>query len=190
MLKMTANSLYEELIIAGFGGQGIILAGKLIAQTAMEAGKQTTYMPSYGAEVRGGTANCMVVVADDPIACPIVTRPNSIIVMNKASLHKFAPRLQPDGLLIMNSSLIEEQPEVPATVDVVAVDATNIAAEMGNVKAANMVVLGAYLAKRAALTPDQAAAALPKVLAKRHHNTLALNIRALKHGAELATANA
>jgi 2-oxoglutarate ferredoxin oxidoreductase subunit gamma len=138
MLKTTANSLYEELVIAGFGGQGVMLVGKLIAQTAMEAGKQTTYMPSYGAEVRGGTANCMVIVADKSIASPAVSRPNSLIVLNKASLHKFAPRLQDDGLLIMNSSIIDEEPDVPDSVDVLAIDANDIAVELGSAKAVNM----------------------------------------------------
>jgi 2-oxoglutarate ferredoxin oxidoreductase subunit gamma len=187
---MTANGLYEELVIAGFGGQGVMLAGKLVAQTAMEAGRQTTYMPSYGAEVRGGTANCMVIVADRPVASPTVSRPNSLIVLNKASLRKFASRLRDDGLLIMNSSLIDEQPDVPDTVEVLAIDANDIAVELGSAKAVNMVALGAYLFKRGILTPDQVAAALPKVLAKRYHNTLELNIRALNRGAEFAENNA
>jgi len=84
-LRMTTNASYEEIIIAGFGGQGIMLAGKLLAQTAMQAGQEVTYMPSYGAEVRGGTANCMVVIADEPIASPAVSNPDSLIVLNKAA---------------------------------------------------------------------------------------------------------
>jgi len=187
---MTADSLCEELVIAGFGGQGVMLAGKLVAQTAMEAGRETTYMPSYGAEVRGGTANCMVIVADKPIASPTVWRPNSLIVLNKASLHKFASRLRDNGLLIMNSSMIDEQPDVPDTVEVLAIDANDIAVELGSAKAVNMVAIGAYMFKRGILTPDQVAAALPKVLAKRYHNTLDLNIRALNRGAEFAEKNA
>jgi len=93
----STNGLYEEIVIAGFGGQGIILAGKLLAQAAMKAGLEVTYMPSYGAEVRGGTANCMVILSNRPIACPIVSAPTALVICNKASLSKFAPRLRPGG---------------------------------------------------------------------------------------------
>ena len=117
------HGLYEEIVIAGFGGQGIILAGKLLAQTAMKAGKEVTYMPSYGAEVRGGTANCMVIISDKPIACPVVGQSDSLIVMNKASLSKFGPRLRAGGLLVWNSCLISSEPKVSEGVDVVAVAA-------------------------------------------------------------------
>ncbi len=183
---MTANGLYEEIIIAGFGGQGIMLAGKLLAQTAMRAGKEVTYMPSYGAEVRGGTANCMVVISEEKIACPVVGKPDSLIVMNKASLNKFAPRLKNGGLLIMNSSLIDTEPQLDDSVEMIAVPADQLAVELGSQKAANMVALGAYLQRRGYLTPDAAAKALPEVLAKRYHKTLPLNIEALRKGGESA----
>jgi len=182
---MTTN-LYEEVVIAGFGGQGIILAGRLLAQTAMKAGKEVTFIPSYGAEMRGGTANCMVVVADAPIACPLVAKPDSLIVMNKASLNKFAPRLKGGGLLVMNSSLIDEQPPLPDATDVLAVPANELAVELGSVKAANMVALGAYLQRRRILTPDQAGLCLADVLAKRYHKTIAVNTEALRRGAQFA----
>lgn len=183
---MTANGFYEGIIVAGFGGQGIMLTGKLVAQTAMMAGKEVTYMPSYGAEVRGGTANCMVVIANEKIACPVVGRPDSLIVMNKASLNKFAPRLNSGGLLIMNSSLIDTEPEVNDSIKVVAIPADELAVELGSKKAANMVALGAYLQKRGYLTPDAAAHALPQVLAERYHNTLPLNTEALRKGGQFA----
>jgi 2-oxoglutarate ferredoxin oxidoreductase subunit gamma len=185
-LNMTKDGLYEEVVIAGFGGQGIILAGKLLAQTAMRAGKEVTYMPSYGAEVRGGTANCMVVIAEKKIACPVVGRPDSLIVMNKASLNKFASRLKDGGLLIMNSSLIDSEPQLDDSVEVVAIPADELAVELGNPKSANMVVLGAYLQKRGYLSPDAAAQALPDVLAERYHKTLPVNVAALHKGAEFA----
>ena len=162
---MKANDLYEEVIIAGFGGQGIMLAGKLLAQTAMKNGNDVTYMPAYGAEVRGGTANSMVIVSDEPIASPLVSKPNSLIAMNKASLNKFAPRVKVGGLLIMNSSLIDSEPEVDDTIDVLAVPADEIALELGNKKFANMVAMGAYLQKRNLFGPDAAAACLADVLA-------------------------
>jgi len=183
---MKENGLNEEIIIAGFGGQGVILAGKLLAQTAMKNGKEVTYMPSYGAEVRGGTANCMVVIANEPIACPIVSKPNSLIAMNKASLNKFAPRLKDGGLLVMNSSLIDSGPELPCAIDVLAVPANDLAVELGNARAANMVALGAYLQKKGILSADAAVECLADVLAKRHHKTLPVNTKALQRGAEFA----
>jgi len=181
---MRQNGFREEVIIAGFGGQGVMLAGKLLAQTAMEAGKEVTYMPSYGAEVRGGTANCMVVLADEPIACPVVARPDSLIVMNKASLNKFASRLKPGGLLVMNSSLIDSEPNLDDSIELIALPADELALELGSPKSANMVALGAYLQKRGYLTAEAAARALPDVLAVRHHHTLPVNTRALHRGAE------
>ncbi len=185
-MNMTKDGLYEEVVIAGFGGQGIILAGKLLAQTAMTAGKEVTYMPSYGAEVRGGTANCMVVIAERKIACPVVGRPDSLIVMNKASLNKFTSRLKNGGLLVMNSSLIDTEPQLDDSIEVIAVPADELAVELGSQKSANMVALGAYLQKRGYLSPDMAAQALPDVLAERYHKTLPVNIAALHKGAEFA----
>lgn len=185
-MKMTAHGLYEEIFIAGYGGQGIMLTGKLLAQTAMRAGKEVTYMSSYGAEVRGGTANCMVVISQEKIACPVVARPDSLIVMNKASMNKFVPRLKTGGLLVMNVSLIDSEPELDDSIEVVAVPADELAVELGSQKSANMVALGAYLQKRGYLSPDAAAEALADVLAERYHKTLPVNIAALHKGAEFA----
>jgi len=185
-MKNTSDKFYEEVVIAGFGGQGIILAGRLLAQTAMKAGKEVTYMPSYGAEVRGGTANCMVIIADEPIACPVVAKPDSLIAMNKASLDKFAPHLKNGGLLVMNSSLIDDEPRLDDTVEILKVPADEIAVQLGNPKVANMVALGAYLGKRGHLTADEAAEALPDVLAERYHKTIPINIEALHRGARFA----
>ena len=192
-MQDTTDGSREEVVIAGFGGQGTMLAGKLLAQTAMKTGKEVTYMPSYGAEVRGGTANCMVIIAESEIACPVVGRPDSLIVMNKASLTKFGPRLKTGGLLVMNSSLIDIEPQLDETIEVVKVPADEIAVELGNQKAANMVALGAYLQKRSAtggLGPEVAAEALPDVLAKRYHKTLPVNTEAIRRGAEFVLCNA
>ncbi len=184
------NGLYEEIVIAGFGGQGILLAGKLLAQTAMKAGREVTFMPSYGAEVRGGTANCMVIIADEPIACPTVSQPESLMVLNKASLSKFGPRLKPGGLLLWNNCLIDSRPELNGDVEMVSVPADEVAVELGAPKSANMVMLGAYLQKRGLLTPDQASEALRDVLAERYHKTIAVNTEALRRGAEFAVCHA
>lgn len=183
---MTANHSYEEVIITGFGGQGILLAGKLLAQTAMKAGKEVTYMASYGAEVRGGTANSMVVIAENKIACPLVSKPDSLIVLNKASLNKFGPRLKKNGLLIMNSSLIDVEPQLDDSIEVLAIPADELAVELGSHKSANMVAVGAYLQMRGTLSPDAAVAALPDVLAERYHKTIPVNAAALRKGGEFA----
>jgi 2-oxoglutarate ferredoxin oxidoreductase subunit gamma len=177
-------ALYEELVIAGFGGQGIVLAGKLLAQTAMRAGLEVTYMPSYGAEVRGGTANCMVILSKEPIACPVVSAPSSLVICNKASLNKFAPRIRPGGILIFNSSLIQSVDCAPDGVEVLGVPAEEIALASGSPKCANMVMLGAYLGKRGHLSPEQAAESLPDILAERHHKTIPMNTQALRRGAD------
>ncbi len=186
---MKENGFYEGVIIAGFGGQGIILAGRLLAQTAMKAGKEVTFMPAYGAEVRGGTSNCTVIIADEPIASPMVGKPDSLIIMNKASLNKFAPRLKDGGLLVMNSSLIDSEPELADSIDVLRVPANDIAVELGNVKAANMVAIGAYLQRKGIFSADAAAECLADVLAKRYHKTLPVNTEALRRGAEFAKNN-
>jgi len=180
---------HEEIIIAGFGGQGIILSGKLLAHTGMQAGKNVTYMPSYGAEVRGGTANCMVVISDKPIASPVVTYPNSLIAMNKASLNKFAGRVKSGGLLIYNSTLIDTAipDDVRENVRVIAVPADETAIQLGSKKSVNMVALGAYLGARGILTTRQVATSLPDVLAERYHKTLPVNTKALEKGAALAS---
>lgn len=179
------NGVLEELIISGFGGQGVMLAGKLIARTAMNSGHQVTYMPSYGAEVRGGTANCMVMISEKPIALPLVTNPQALIVLNKASLTKFAPKIQPGGLLILNSSQIPARPDRD-DIEVLEIPADDIAVELGSAKCTNMVALGAYMQKRKLLDPEAATETLPEVLAKRHHKTLPVNIKAILRGAEFA----
>jgi 2-oxoglutarate ferredoxin oxidoreductase subunit gamma len=190
MNMATENGLYEEVVIAGFGGQGIILIGKLLAHAAMQAGIEITFMPSYGAEVRGGTANCMIVVSSRPIPCPVVSRPHSLIAMNNASLNKFGPRLRPGGLLLFNSSLTDAPPQVGDGIEVVPVPADEIAADLGSPKSSNMVMLGAYLQKRGYLTCEEVAKALPDVFASRHHDMLATNAKAIQQGAEFVLCRA
>jgi len=164
----------------------VILAGRLLAQAAMKAGKEVTFMPSYGAEVRGGTANCTVVISESRIACPVVDRADSVIAMNNASLEKFGPRVKPGGLLVFNSSLIAQPPNLSEAIEVLAVPANELAGELGNIRAANMVALGAYLELRAVLSPEAVVQSLPDVLAKRYHDMLAVNIEAIRSGAEFA----
>jgi 2-oxoglutarate ferredoxin oxidoreductase subunit gamma len=186
---MQANSSCQQVIIAGFGGQGIILAGKLLAQAAMKAGKEVTYMPSYGAEVRGGASNCMIIISDEPIPSPVVSRPRCVIAMSKAALNKFETAVEKDGLLIMNSSQIDVQPKTDRSVDIVRIPIDEIAVGLGSVKVGNMVALGVYLQKSGVFPVDVAADCLPDVLAERYHVTIPLNKKALQKGAEFAKEN-
>jgi 2-oxoglutarate ferredoxin oxidoreductase subunit gamma len=128
----------------------------------------------------------MVVIADKPIASPVIDKPDSLIVMNKASLNKFASRLKTGGLLVMNSSLIEDEPKLDETIEIVAVPMDEIAVKLGNQRAANMVALGAYLQRRQILSLDAAVESLPAVLAERYHKTVPVNAEALRRGADFA----
>lgn len=178
---MHDKNFTEELIIAGFGGQGIILAGKLLAQAVMTDGLAVSFMPAYGPEVRGGTSNCMVVISDQPVACPVIHRPDSVIVMNNASLRKFTPRLKPGGLLVINSSLADEAPG-REDIEVVRVPADELAGKLNSPKSANMVVLGAYLSKKKLVTIDVVGPCLKAVLSSRYHAMIPLNVEALRAG--------
>ncbi len=179
------SSMREELIAAGFGGQGIMLLGKLLATAGMHEGREVTYLPSYGAEVRGGTAHCFVVISSELIASPVVEKPGIAIVMNHPSLIKFEPRVIPDGTLIVNSSLMLNSP-ARTDIDVVSIPATAMAEEAGNIQATNMVMLGCYLAKREVVEMETVLSALEEVIPKRHHHMLEFNENAIKKGYNFA----
>jgi 2-oxoglutarate ferredoxin oxidoreductase subunit gamma len=176
-----------DLVIAGFGGQGVLFAGQLLAHAALDAGLQTTWYPSYGPEMRGGTANCTVVISDEPIGSPVVARPASAIVMNLPSLDRYEPLVKPGGLLIVNASLIDRE-AARADVDVVAIPADDVAAELGDPRLTNMVLVGALLARVPVLTLEHVATTLEGVLPERHRRLLPANRAALQRGAELAEA--
>ncbi len=176
--------MLEEIVCAGFGGQGVIFMGKLLAYLGMVEGKHVTYIPSYGAEVRGGTANCTVIISSEEIASPISSQLSSAIVMNRPSLNKFLPRVRKGGLLILNSSLIKEEPSRDDLVTV-KVPAMKMATELGSSRVANMVALGAYLARRRFIPLESALRNLKDVLPERSHHLLEINRQALKKGAEL-----
>lgn len=136
--------MVQEIIIAGFGGQGIMLMGQLIAYAGMLENKNVSWIPSYGPEMRGGTANCSVIVSDSIIGAPIVSEPTVLIAMNLPSLDKFAPVIKSDGMAIVNSSLIDQFPN-RGDISIIKVKANDIANHLGNSKVANMVILGALL---------------------------------------------
>ncbi|MDR0696550.1 MAG: 2-oxoacid:acceptor oxidoreductase family protein [Christensenellaceae bacterium] len=134
----------EKIIIAGFGGQGVLSLGQFIAYSAIEEEKEVTWLPSYGPEMRGGTSNCSVVVSDVEVASPIISFPDFLIAMNKPSLYKFQDRVKPGGCIIVNSSLIPDKVE-RSDVKVLYIDAVTMAIEAGNAKTANIVILGVYI---------------------------------------------
>ena len=177
--------LYHDVIIAGFGGQGVLLAGNLLAVTGMRAGLNATYLPVYGPEMRGGTANCTVVLSDEDIGAPIIRHPLSTIIMNQPSLEKFQPALKDNGLQVINSSLVDLK-LVQTRVRTVAVAATEIADALGNQKMANMVAIGAYIKAGRALSLDAVIGSLPFVIAARYHHLNAKNAEAIKAGYEAA----
>jgi len=174
----------ESIISAGFGGQGIMLLGKLLSFSALKKKKQVTWMPSYGAEVRGGTAHSMVIISDEPIASPIVINPTTCIVMNRPSFIKFKDRINKGGLFIINSSLIKDKFDKKG-VTILKIPATDIASELGNIKAANMVILGAYLKKSGLFSLETASSCLKDIFAYKDNKIIELNKRALKKGWDL-----
>jgi 2-oxoglutarate ferredoxin oxidoreductase subunit gamma len=175
--------MYQGIRMSGFGGQGVISAGILLAQAGLLEGKNVSWFPAYGAEMRGGTANCSVVVADDEVSSPIVSRPDTAVVLNEPSLAKFEPMIKPGGLLIVNSSLVNTKPK-RTDIKVALVPCNAIAQELGSIKIANMVALGALAGLTGAVGVESIAKALPKVFKRAKPEILELNIKALRKGAE------
>lgn len=176
--------MYQGVIMSGFGGQGIVSAGILLAYAGMVDGKYVTFFPAYGAEMRGGTANCSVVVSSEEVASPVVSSPDSVIVMNEPSLLKFEPTLKPEGLLLINKSLVSSQPKRD-DVNTAIIDANKIAEEIGTVKCANMVMLGALINHTQAVSLESIIKTLPKVFPRAKKEMIDINVEALKKGTTL-----
>jgi 2-oxoglutarate ferredoxin oxidoreductase subunit gamma len=174
--------MHEEIIFAGFGGQGVLMAGKLVCIAAMGEGKYVSHIPSYGAEMRGGTANCSVVISDNEIASPIVPKPSVVVVLNQPSLVKFEPRLKEGGLLIYNSSLIDMKPS-RKDIKVIDLKATDIAEQAGNKRIANMAAVGRLLKDKPEIAKlESTFKALEKAVSARNHKFNPLNEKALQLG--------
>lgn len=170
-----------DIIIAGFGGQGVLVLGQLITYAGMIEDKAVSWFPSYGPEQRGGTCNCSVVISDEEIGSPIVSKPTVAIVMNAPSLDRFEPTVAPGGLIVYNSTLIQQKPKRD-DVKVVAVPANEIADELGNARVANMVLLGAFIEATGLIDIASVQESLKQVLSERHHHLIPLNMQALERG--------
>ncbi len=175
----------ERIILAGFGGQGVMSAGQLLTYAGMIEDKQVSWLPSYGPEMRGGSANCAVIVSDSPVGSPIITNDaTSAIIMNLPSLDKFESSLVKDGVIIVNSSLIDRK-VARDDVNAYYVNANDIAQELGNNRVANMVLLGAYIEVTKAVEVDSVLEAFKKVYGPHREHLLPLNKEALERGAAL-----
>jgi len=182
----------HRIIIAGFGGQGILTLGKLLCRAAMSEGKQVTYMPAYGTEVRGGTANCHVVISDGKIFSPLVEQADSLLILNQLSYRRFASRLRRSGLLVINSSLVDPSDDGNpddngATEDrrMISVPATEKAAELGNVIFANVIMLGAFVRATGICKKENILSALEESLKGKKRELLDSNLKAYEQGGAL-----
>jgi 2-oxoglutarate ferredoxin oxidoreductase subunit gamma len=179
--------MLQEMIFAGFGGQGVLSMGTLLAYAAMKEGKEVSWMPSYGPEMRGGTANCMVNISDEPISSPIVSEYDIAVVLNKPSLKKFEPRVKAGGLLIWESTHIKEAP-TRTDIDVIALPAIEKATnDLKNVKVMNMLVLGALVKLKKIVKRDSLITALKDTLPQRHYHLIPLNEKAIDMGMNLVS---
>ncbi len=174
----------RQILLAGFGGQGIMLMGQMLTYSAMKKDKNVSWMPSYGPEQRGGTANCGVVISDEPVGSPVVTEPTECVVMNLPSLEKFAGKVVPEGYLFVNSSLVDEKVDRD-DIQIIRIPVSEKAEELGEVRVANMIMLGALSESASLLSVDFLKEMLPEVLPKRRHNLIPLNEKALDLGREL-----
>jgi 2-oxoglutarate ferredoxin oxidoreductase subunit gamma len=178
--------MQSEVMFAGFGGQGILLSAKILAHTAMEAGYEVVWIPSYGPEMRGGTAYCMVIMGDRPIGSPIVKNPLHLVAMNRPSLEKFAPVVKPGGVVLINSSLIPVR-SGRDDVDEIAIPVNEIAIEAGSVRSANIVALAAFVARSGILSVDDLRESVKKEFARKA-KLIPLNMDAIDRGVQAAEA--
>lgn len=171
----------QEIIFAGFGGQGILSMGQTLAYASMLENKEVSWMPSYGPEMRGGTANCIVIVSNSKISSPIVARFDSAIVLNQPSLDKFEHAVKPNGLLIFEESSIINPPK-RTDIDCIGIPAMKEAQKLNKKQVANMIILGAFLQKKPIVKIENVLSALKKVLPERHHHLIPVNEQALEIG--------
>ncbi len=172
-----------QILIAGFGGQGVLFAGKFLATKGLIEGKNVSWLPSYGPEMRGGTANCSVIISDDPVGSPIVNEPNCLVAMNLPSLRRYENSVVPGGMILVDSTLINEKVERD-DVSVFYIPATKMAKDEGFSTLANMILCGKLIKESADLKFENTDEALKKVIPPRKANLLDINLKALKVGYE------
>ena len=175
----------QQIILAGFGGQGVLLAGQIIAYAGMNEGKNVSWLPSYGPEMRGGTANCNVVISDKEVGSPVVVEADCVIVMNRPSLEKYEKDLKAGGLLLLDSDMIDVEP-VRKDITVVKVPASSLAEKAGSTKAANMVMLGAYNERKKIVDNKTIIECLAKIMGEKKAHLIPMNEEALALGAQAA----
>ena len=174
----------EEIIIAGFGGQGVLSMGKILAYSGVMQNMEVSWMPSYGPEMRGGTANVTVVLSDYRISSPILHTFDTAIILNQQSLDKFEPKVKPGGVLLYDSNGITRHPERD-DINIYRIDATEEAARMKSTKTMNMIVLGGYLKIKPIVEMENVLNGLKKSLPERHHHLLPMNEKAIQRGKEI-----
>jgi len=173
----------ESVVVAGFGGQGIVLMGKILAHAALLEGREVTCLPSYGPEMRGGTANCMIVISDRKIGSPYATEPSCLIALNRPSLDLFEPATKPGGCIVANSSMIDRK-TMRVDLTTAYVPATGIAERLGDARVANMVALGGFIKTRPVVKLDSLSTSIEKLISTRAQDMLSINERALLCGFE------
>ncbi len=178
--------MQTEILIAGFGGQGVLFAGQVLAYSAMDAGKEVTWIPSYGPEMRGGTANCTVIISDEEIGSPLVRNPSAVIAMNLPSLDKYEPLVKEGGVLVVNASLVNRE-ATRRDIKSVAIAANDLAEQLGDRRLVNMVLLGGLLGNMPVLSLEQIEEAIRSRTPARHQKLVPLNIQALRQGAKFLT---
>ncbi len=175
----------HEILIAGFGGQGVLSLGMTVAYAGMLEGKEISWMPSYGPEMRGGTANCIVIVSDTPISSPIISTYDVVVATNQPSLEKFERTVRPGGMLLYDATSILTPPRRTG-ISVSGIPASEEASAMANNRIMNMILLGSLLAQRPVVSPGSVMDALKTVLPERYHHLLPLNEQAIRRGMQLA----
>ena len=183
MRKRKDFNMITKTAFAGSGGQGVLMMGYILSVSAMKDGKHVTFLPSYGAEVRGGTANCTVSISDEEIASPVASSPDFAVVMNNPSMLKFQLLIKSGGIMIINSSLVDSNP-TRDDIDIVKIPANNIALELGNERTLNMIMLGAFVAKTGITTQDSIIEGLAEVLKGKKESIIEMNRRGIEQGAE------
>lgn len=174
----------HDVFISGFGGQGVLLAGNLLGYAAIHEGKNVSFFPSYGVEKRGGAAMCTVVVADGEVGSPVVGSPSVSIILNQASFDKYASRVKPGGICIVNTSLVESGDFDRGDIELIPIPMNDIAVQLGDARMVNMVAVGAYAAKTGVVSLQSLEEALRETLPERNHKYIPANVNAIEAGAQ------